>query len=394
MIGRTLIVLSIVCGVARVVAAETIRVPQDRPTIQAGIDAARDGDVVLVGPGTYNEEIVLAGKAITLASMFYDTGDRKYIEQTVLNGKERAVLTVKAGVGAKTVVTGFTFRNGEDGINCKAVIQVIENRFLRNGDGIDYEGSGGGVCRSNVFEKNSDDGIDLDDASAVVIENNRIRHNGDDGIEIRLHKYSGPHLNIVIRGNEISNNGEDGVQLIDYPDRSDRVIRIERNLFVKNKMAAIGCTAEGNTREDYRGSDMTERVYLLHNTFVRNRFGVTGADNFIALNNVFLETKKIAMAHLDGKSIVSHNLFWKNGINFIQCTVDKKNVSVADPLLDAGFRPTSKSPCIDSAAAAFDWKGEGVFEATSFAGSAPDLGAFEYTPKAQTGTRRGRQRTR
>ena len=48
--------------------AETIKVPQDCPLIQAGINGASEGDTVLVSPGRYVETINSRGKAITVTS--------------------------------------------------------------------------------------------------------------------------------------------------------------------------------------------------------------------------------------------------------------------------------------------------------------------------------------
>ena len=55
----------VACNVS---AHTTIHVPADDPTIQSAIDAAKNGDTVLVSPGTYNENLDFKGKAITVTT--------------------------------------------------------------------------------------------------------------------------------------------------------------------------------------------------------------------------------------------------------------------------------------------------------------------------------------
>jgi len=48
--------------------AETHVVPDDYATIQQAIDDSNDGDVIIVDPGTYSENINFSGKNIVLTS--------------------------------------------------------------------------------------------------------------------------------------------------------------------------------------------------------------------------------------------------------------------------------------------------------------------------------------
>ena len=367
----------------------TIQVPEDHLRIQEAIDVARDGDTVLVAPGVYREQLRLQGKQITLASRFLGSRDKKDIQRTVLDGsvardgktgRGKTLITVAKDVGSKTRIIGFTIANGDDGISCAARIEITHNRFINNGDAIDYE-SGGGICRANTFENNRDDAVDLDGASEAIIEDNVIRNSGDDGIEIRLHKYNGKMLNIVIRRNQILGSGEDGIQIIDYPDRSNRIIRIEQNVIADTKKAAIGCMANGNTAENYEAADIPERIEVINNTLVNNHYGISGGNSLLALNNVIVGTKKIALKQVDGNSVLAFNLLWNNEIDNEGSNIVMKSTISKDPKLASDYRLQINSPCIDAGTSLYK-QGDSILleiPRTSYRGNAPDLGAFERT---------------
>lgn len=111
-------------------AGGPIRVPEDRPTLQAAVDAARDGDTVFVSPGLYRENVRIRGKTITLASRFLQSRDPRDIERTAIDGGGRTVITVEKDAGPQTRIVGFTLQNGVDGICLNgAWIQILHNRL-------------------------------------------------------------------------------------------------------------------------------------------------------------------------------------------------------------------------------------------------------------------------
>src|SRR4051794_13250820 len=67
--GFALVVsLAVSINIVTSAKASTLNVPARQPTIQAAINAAVNGDVIIVAPGTYMEKINFQGKFITVKS--------------------------------------------------------------------------------------------------------------------------------------------------------------------------------------------------------------------------------------------------------------------------------------------------------------------------------------
>ena len=176
--------------------AETRAVPAQYATVQAAVDAAVDGDVIEIAPGTYAESVVIAGKNLTLQSDFATSGDPAAVLGTVIGGAVDLVtgdplnaVEVKEGPldkSAHVVFIGLTIADGDSGVLIRpnALVEFNDGRVVRNDDGVELEGRGTAthpfaraIVRRSVLEKNTDDGVDVDQRAELWIEDSIIQDN-------------------------------------------------------------------------------------------------------------------------------------------------------------------------------------------------------------------------
>ncbi len=87
--------------------ASTRRVPGDYPTIQSAVDAAQPGDLILIAPGVYREEVAVATERLTLRGE-----DRN---ETIIDGefaRENGIIIVADGVAVENLTTRNANGNG------------------------------------------------------------------------------------------------------------------------------------------------------------------------------------------------------------------------------------------------------------------------------------------
>lgn len=214
----------------------TIHVPLEYGTIQGAIDAAVDGDTILVAAGTYNISSRIlndhVNNLLLLGSRKADGSNASIIQATINPGTYDAVRFENVS-GCQ--ISGFEIRNAFSGIvlgNCQNCL-VTQNYVHHNDEAGSFHGSGIYLYTCSdidvtycIADSNEYHGIDFNNSQNVRILNNTI---------LRTTRYDGLFIgansnHITIKNNIFAFNFQEGIEIAGSPS----IISHDYNCFWQN----------------------------------------------------------------------------------------------------------------------------------------------------------------
>jgi hypothetical protein len=268
------------------ISAQIIQVPDDKPTIQAGINAATDGDTVLVTEGTYLENINFMGKSLIVASHFFMDGDTNHIHNTIIDGSDpddpdfASVVTFATGEDTTSVLCGFTITGGTGmyleaqqarlggGIVCyNATAKIIHNRIIENEVNAAINAWGAGIA---VYRETGE--------YWTVIENNLIEANHsivNDGMALGGGMFvlgDAIICNNLMRENQCTSESLEGAGGGAYSQSVNELpdtLYFNNNIVQNNAVEALETASGGGMENQYSFSFISGNV-VSHNTLIGN----------------------------------------------------------------------------------------------------------------------------
>ena len=186
---------------------------QPGESIQAAIDKAKEGAVICLAEGTWEENLVI-GKGLTLRGL----GPGK----SVIKGSRGPVILITSDTEIEVIVEGLTIAEAKTG-------DYYYKEPLRHPIGLSLGGKVKATIKGNAISGNEDDGISMWDSAQATISGNTISGNRYDGIymhdaQATIEKNTisenyyygigmGSYAQATIQGNAISGNRDDGIYM-------------------------------------------------------------------------------------------------------------------------------------------------------------------------------------
>ena len=326
----------------------------DYLNIQAGINAAVEGDSVLVALGIYYEAIHFMGKGIVVKSI-------EGPDNTIIDGEGHGlyVVTMEYTDNDSTVLSGFTIQNGVYGIfinNGRNGSPLISDNIIRDNESAIFVRTYGSprIINNQIYGNHGSSTIFFEWCFPLFMNNYITGNHGsplihfwyiyDTSIYGKKSSLNGGDTAYFIN-NMIFNNSASPVLQTSWGDGTYSSVVIVNNLICFNSGTGIRFeTSEGNL--------------CLNNTIVgNNSHGIHGNSNYsnMVKNNIVSGNEGYGLINCN--DLVFNNDIWDNELgDYLDCVPGPGDIS-EDPLFrdleNLDFHLTYTSPCIDAGGSTF-----------------------------------------
>lgn len=171
------------------------------PSISKAIACSFDGDEIVVGEGTYHENINFNRKQVHVRSV--DPNDPNVVDATIVNGGGSDVVTFETHETTASILDGLTITNGGKGVYCNfSSSPSIANCKISNNSsfGMHIFSSSSPALSNCEISDNSNHGMYCQTSSSPEISNCNITNNTGNGLY--CHSSSSPTItNCIIADN-------------------------------------------------------------------------------------------------------------------------------------------------------------------------------------------------
>ncbi len=277
----------------------TRRVPEEYATIQAGVDAAAPGDLVLIGEGTYKEEVIVTTPSVTIRGV-----DRNRVILHGENTRANGITIYANGVAVEnltarnytlnglfiTGVTGYrgsyfsAINNGDYGVYAFDSYNGVLDHSLGSGspDAGFYVG-GCYPCKTILDQVAGINNIGggysgTNSGGDLYIINSIWKNNGGGGIAPNTYDVEphAPQRETTIIGNEVTDNNGGGI----------RIVGGNRNLVERNLIRGNGSGVVIYSHRDQNYYPSTDNV-VRDNVIVESRRADIAMSGLGNLGNCF-----------------------------------------------------------------------------------------------------------